>query len=99
MFICILNYVMERNGMTGVSATKDVPAAAIKILGQNAATAFVSIAEKIAIELHNEYSLAYSPSHAEPDGKFRKIEVRLKQPKGLPDLQARWRTGYYAPTE
>ncbi|HEV2650450.1 MAG TPA: HAD-IC family P-type ATPase, partial [Rhizomicrobium sp.] len=44
----VLNYVMERNGMTGVSATKDVPAAAIKILGQNAATAFVSIAEKIA---------------------------------------------------
>ena len=57
------------------------------------------IAEKIAIELHNEYSLAYSPTNAERDGKYRKIEVRLKQPKGLPDLKARWRSGYYAPSE
>jgi K+-transporting ATPase ATPase B chain len=44
----VLGYVMERNGITGASASKDVPAAAIKILGPNTATAFISIAEKIA---------------------------------------------------
>lgn len=70
-----------------------------RAFGASEASHLDSIAEKIAIELHNEYSLAYSPSHAERDGKLRKIEVRIKQPKGLPDLKARWRTGYYAPAE
>jgi VWFA-related protein len=55
-----------------------------------------AIAEKIAIELHNEYVLAYSPSNTIRDGKYRKVEVHVKQPKGFPDLIARWRTGYYA---
>ncbi|MDE3195496.1 MAG: VWA domain-containing protein [Acidobacteriota bacterium] len=58
-----------------------------------------SIAEKIAIELHNEYSLAYSPAEPARDGKYRKIEVRLRPQKGLPDLKVRWRLGYYAPAE
>jgi len=58
-----------------------------------------SIAEKIAIELHNEYVLAYSPINKARDGKYRKIEVTLKQPKGLPDLTPRWRLGYYAPQD
>jgi Ca-activated chloride channel homolog len=70
-----------------------------RAFGASEASQLEAIAEKIAIELHNEYSLAYSPSHAERDGKLRKIEVRIKQPKGLPDLKARWRTGYYAPTQ
>jgi Ca-activated chloride channel family protein len=58
-----------------------------------------AIAEKIAIELHNQYVLAYSPSNKARDGKYRKIEVILKQPKGLPELTPRWRLGYYAPVE
>jgi Ca-activated chloride channel family protein len=70
-----------------------------RAFGASEASQLEAIAEKIAIELHNEYSLAYSPSHAERDGKFRKIEVKVKQPKGLPDLRARWRSGYYAPAE
>ncbi len=70
-----------------------------RAFGASDASQLEAIAEKIAIELHNEYSLAYSPSHAERDGKFRKIEVKLRPPKGLPDLKARWRTGYYAPTQ
>jgi VWFA-related protein len=56
-----------------------------------------AIAEKIAIELHNEYVLAYSPANAARDGKYRKIELILAKPTGLPDLTARWRLGYYAP--
>lgn len=57
------------------------------------------IAEKIAIELRNQYVLGYYPTNSERDGKFRKVEVRLIQPKGLPALRARWRLGYYAPAE
>jgi Ca-activated chloride channel family protein len=57
------------------------------------------IAEKIAIELRNQYVLAYSPANSQRDGTYRKVEVKMKQPKGLPALKARWRLGYYAPAE
>ena len=57
------------------------------------------IAERIGIELRNQYVLAYSPQNPSRDGKYRKIEVKLQQPKALPPLKARWRLGYYAPTE
>ncbi|HEX4277329.1 MAG TPA: VWA domain-containing protein [Bryobacteraceae bacterium] len=58
-----------------------------------------AIAEKIAIELRNQYVLAYSPTNGERDGKYRHVEVRVRQPKGLPTLKARWRLGYYAPMQ
>ena len=57
------------------------------------------IATRIGIELRNQYVLAYPPSNQEHDGKYRKVEVKLKQPQGLPPLKARWRLGYYAPTQ
>ncbi len=57
------------------------------------------IADRIAIELRNQYVLAYSPMNKERDGKYRKVEVKMRQQKGLPALRARWRLGYYAPTE
>lgn len=57
------------------------------------------IAERIGIELRNQYVLAYSPTNTNHDGKYRKIEVKLQQPKALPALKARWREGYYAPNE
>jgi Ca-activated chloride channel homolog len=57
------------------------------------------IAERIGIELRNQYVLAYSPTNPSRDGKYRKIEVKLQQPKALPALKARWREGYYAPSE
>ena len=55
------------------------------------------IAEKIAIELRNQYVLAYYPTNSNRDGRYRHVEVRMDQPKGLPALKARWRLGYYAP--
>ncbi len=57
------------------------------------------IAEKIAIELHNQYVVAYAPSNQDRDGKYRAITLKLRQPKGLGDLKARWRLGYYAPAK
>ncbi|MBV8829319.1 MAG: VWA domain-containing protein [Acidobacteriaceae bacterium] len=58
-----------------------------------------SIARRIGIELRNQYVLAYYPSNHDRDGKYRKIEVTLKPPDGLPPIQARWRSGYYAPNQ
>ena len=58
-----------------------------------------SIAERIGIELRNQYVLAYSPVNKNRDGKYRKVQVKLDQPKALPALKARWRAGYYAPND
>lgn len=57
------------------------------------------IAERIGIELRNQYVLAYSPTNKDRDGKYRKVQVKLDQPKALPALKARWRLGYYAPND
>jgi Ca-activated chloride channel family protein len=54
------------------------------------------IAEKIAIELRNQYVLAYYPTNSARDGQYRRVEVRMTPQKGLPALKARWRLGYYA---
>jgi Ca-activated chloride channel family protein len=57
------------------------------------------IAEKISIELRNQYVLGYKPSNLIRDGRWRRIKVKLSPPKGLPPLQVYARTGYYAPTQ
>jgi len=57
------------------------------------------IAAKIGIELRNQYILGYSPKNTDRNGKYRRVQVKLVQPRGLPPLRAFWRTGYYAPTQ
>lgn len=57
------------------------------------------IAAKIGVELRNQYIIGYSPRNQERDGKYRRVEVKLNQPRGLPPLRAFWRHGYYAPSE
>lgn len=55
------------------------------------------IASKISMELRNQYVLGYRPSNREADGKWRRIRVRLRPPKGLPPLNVYSKSGYYAP--
>lgn len=55
------------------------------------------IASKISMELRNQYVLGYRPSNRDRDGKWRKIQVKLRPPKGLPPLNVYTKTGYYAP--
>jgi VWFA-related protein len=57
------------------------------------------IAAKIGVELRNQYILGYSPQNQERDGKYRRVQVKIVQPRGLPPLRAYWRTGYYAPPQ
>ncbi|MGH9632146.1 MAG: VWA domain-containing protein [Bryobacteraceae bacterium] len=57
------------------------------------------IAAKIGIELRNQYVLGYTPINLVKDGKYRKVKVQLKQPRGLPQLKAYFRLGYYAPLQ
>lgn len=57
------------------------------------------IAEKISIDLRNQYVIGYKPSNLVNDGRWRRIKVKLTPPRGLPPLQVYARTGYYAPTQ
>lgn len=57
------------------------------------------VAAKIGIELRNQYVIGYSPTNQERDGRYRRITVKLVQPKGLPPLRPTFRQGYYAPQQ
>jgi Ca-activated chloride channel family protein len=54
------------------------------------------IFERIALELRHQYSLGYIPKDFQPDGKWRRVKVKVKPPRGLPRLSVRGRDGYYA---
>jgi len=58
-----------------------------------------SVAARIAVELRNQYVLGYYPKNQARDGKFRHVEVKVTQPRGVSVLKAHWRLGYYAPTQ
>lgn len=58
-----------------------------------------AVAQRIGLELRNQYLLAYSPANQSRDGKYRKVQLNLMPPAELPPLKARWRLGYYAPNQ
>jgi VWFA-related protein len=55
------------------------------------------VAQKIGMELRNQYVLGYSPTNTTKDGKYRRVQVKIKQIKSLPPLKVFYRLGYYAP--
>lgn len=55
------------------------------------------VATKIGMELRNQYILGYKPSNHKPDGRWRKIKVKIHPPRGLPPLNVFARTGYFGP--
>jgi VWFA-related protein len=57
------------------------------------------VAAKIGVELRNQYILGYQPQNATRDGKYRKVQVKLVQPRGMPLLRPFWKQGYYAPAQ
>lgn len=54
------------------------------------------IFERIALELRHQYSIGYTPKGFKPDGKWHRVKVKVKPPRGLPRLTVRHREGYYA---
>ena len=58
-----------------------------------------SVAARIAVELRNQYVLGYYPKNHDRDGKYRQVDVKLSQPRGVSPLKAHWRLGYYAPAQ
>ena len=57
------------------------------------------VAAKIGIVLRNQYLIGYSSKNQEHDGKYRRVQIKLVQPRGMPQLRPSWRQGYYAPIQ
>ncbi len=57
------------------------------------------IAQRISEELRNEYVIGYTPTDRRRNGAWRKLNVRLMPPPGLPMLTVHNREGYYAPSQ
>jgi len=79
----LVNKLTEFSGgrTFAVSNMKDLPRAAVRI----------------GVWLRNQYVLGYEPSNRARDGKWRKIKVKLRPPKGLPPLNVYAKSGYYSP--
>jgi Ca-activated chloride channel homolog len=76
----------DLTGMTGgrelsIQSASDLPAAA----------------QRINSDMRSVYILGYSPATGKRDGKWHKIQVRLRLPKNFPHLLSFTRSGYYAP--
>ena len=54
------------------------------------------ICTKIAVELKNQYVIGYRSSNLAKDGRWRKLQLKITSPKGLPRLSVRAKNGYYA---
>ena len=54
-----------------------------------------AISERISRELRNQYLLGFTPTHPPLEGKYRKVQVKLAPPRGMPELRAYYRAGYY----
>jgi len=57
------------------------------------------IAGKVGVELRNQYVIGYTPQNLDRDGKYRRVQVKLVQPHGLPTLRPFYKLGYYAPSQ
>jgi Ca-activated chloride channel family protein len=55
-----------------------------------------SVAHRIGTELRTQYVLGYRPEQAPHDGKWHKINVKLRLPRKLSFLQPHAKKGYYA---
>ncbi|MGH9861691.1 MAG: VWA domain-containing protein, partial [Candidatus Acidiferrales bacterium] len=53
-------------------------------------------ASAIWAELRNQYVIGYRSSNRKRDGKWRKIKIKLRPPRGLPPLEVYAKAGYYA---
>ena len=54
------------------------------------------ICTKIGVELRNQYVLGYHSTNEMKDGKWRKIHLKVNDPKRMPTLSVRGKSGYYA---
>ena len=76
---------------TGITGGKTFPIHNLRRIGDAAA--------ELAIELRNQYLIAYRPSNLAHDGKWHKITVRVTPPQNSSRLRVYAKAGYYAPVQ
>jgi Ca-activated chloride channel homolog len=85
----------ELNGPSLLSEVTEMTGGRLFAVGDS--NELADIATKIGLELRNQYILGYQPSNKTHDGRWRKIKIKMRVPKGLPPLNVYSKTGYYAP--
>jgi Ca-activated chloride channel homolog len=76
---------------TGITGGRTFPIRSIKKMGD-------AVAE-LAMQLRNQYLIAYRPDNLAHDGKWHKIIVRVTPPQNSPRLRVYAKAGYYAPAQ
>ena len=98
-FTNLRDFVKERNAQI---FTIGAEGAINLIVQQTGGYAFqgaglADICEKIAVELKNEYVIGYRSTNQAKDGRWRKVQLKVDTPRGMPSkLSVRAKTGYYA---
>jgi Ca-activated chloride channel family protein len=54
------------------------------------------IFQRIALELRHQYSIGFRPKNFAANGKWHKLKITVKPPKGIPRVSVRSREGYLA---
>lgn len=52
--------------------------------------------ERIALVLRHQYAVGYRPSNFAPDGRWRRVRVKVTPPPGVKRLHVRAKEGYFA---
>lgn len=57
------------------------------------------ITTKIAFELKHQYIIGYNSTNKQRDGKWREVRLKASPLPGMPHLNVRAKTGYFAPAQ
>lgn len=87
----------ERSGPDVLTAISGVTGG--KVFAIHSLKKITDAANELAIELRNQYLIAYHPSPLAHDGKWHRISVRVTPPQNSPRLRIYAKEGYYAPAE
>lgn len=77
--------------LTNITGGRTIPVRKLKNIGD--------AADRLALELRNQYLIAYKPSELAHDGKWHRISVRVIPMQNNSRLRVYAKRGYYAPAE
>jgi Ca-activated chloride channel homolog len=58
-----------------------------------------AIANQVGVELRHQYVLGYNPENTPHNGKWHKIQVKIRVPKSIWPVWIHAKSGYYAPAQ
>ena len=67
-----------------------------RLVAAESARDLANAAERIGLEMRNQYVIGYSPADPRRDARYRRVSDKVTPAHGAPPLSAVWRRGYYA---